>query len=89
MKIKIVVYMLLREKLGWREKTIEIPKSKVTLREVLDKVPDLRDAIGSAIHDYLILVNGVNVRLKKGLDTEITSDAEIAIFPPGGGGVED
>ncbi|HIQ02967.1 MAG TPA: hypothetical protein EYH40_00945 [Desulfurococcales archaeon] len=34
----------------------------------------------------LILVNGINIRLLKQLKTEVDNGAEIAIFPPGGGG---
>lgn len=86
MRVRITVYMALREKLGWGEKVVELPGESATLREVLERVPELNEVVSSSFDDLLILVNGTNVRLLKGLETLLTGDSEVAIFPPGGGG---
>ncbi len=87
MKVKVVLFSFLREKLGWKEKIVEVEGEKATLEAILDKLPDLKEAIlSSDIDSFLILVDGVNVRLLKLLKTEVKDGTEIAIFPPGGGG---
>lgn len=86
MKVKVVVYSFLKEKLGWKEKTIEIDRDKTTVGDIISLIPDLKKVICENVDEFLILVNGINIRLLKQLKTEVNDGAEIAIFPPGGGG---
>jgi molybdopterin converting factor small subunit len=78
--------MDLAKKLGWKSKKLVINKEKVTFEEVLSIVKDLKNIITNNIDDYIVLVNGLNIKLLKGLETEIVSDTTIDIFPPAAGG---
>jgi molybdopterin converting factor small subunit len=78
--------MDLAGKLGWSRRDLNIDKDKVTFKEVLSELRDLWNTIISNLDEYLILVNGVNIKLLRGLETEIYSDVTIDIFPPAGGG---
>lgn len=86
MRVSINVYMDLAGKLGWSRRDLNIDKDKVTFKEVLSELRDLWNTIISNLDEYLILVNGVNIKLLRGLETEIYSDVTIDIFPPAGGG---
>lgn len=89
-KVKISIYAMLREKLGWKEKEIIIDNNNPVLIEVLEREPELYKLIiddkGNIRKGYMILVNGIHIELKKGIKTPIHDGDEIAIFPPGGGG---
>lgn len=87
MRILVNVYMDLAKKLGWRRRELVIDKNKVTFRDVISLLRDLESIISGSIDEFIILVNGVNIRLLNGLDTEITIDAVIDIFPPAAGGI--
>lgn len=86
MKIYVNVYMDLAKKLGWSRKEISIDKEKILLRDILSVFTDLRDIVVGNIDNYIVLVNGVNIKLLKGLETEIVGDTTIDIFPPAAGG---
>ena len=86
MKIYVNVYMDLAKKLGWSRKEISIDKEKILLRDILSFFTDLRDIVVGNIDNYIVLVNGVNIKLLKGLETEIVGDTTIDIFPPAAGG---
>lgn len=86
MKIYVNVYMDLAKKLGWSRKEISIDKEKILLRDILSFLTDLRDIVVGNIDNYIVLVNGVNIKLLKGLETEIVGDTTIDIFPPAAGG---
>jgi len=90
MRVKVSVYAILRETLGWREKYVEIEgKSSATINEVLKCLPELHNILQSnntIIETYMILVDGVNIRLRRGLNTEVGDGSEISIIPPAGGG---
>ncbi len=92
MRVRIKIFSLLREKLGWSEKNIELDTDKATLADVLRLIPELftvvfADTKGERVRDDVtVLVNGINVKfLREGL-TEIKDGDVISIFPPGGGG---
>jgi molybdopterin converting factor small subunit len=87
LRISINIYMDLAKKLGWKSRELVISRERVTFEEILSIVKDLRDAIISNLDDYIILVNGLNIKLLKGLETEILGDTTIDIFPPAAGGV--
>jgi molybdopterin converting factor small subunit len=78
--------MDLAKKLGWSRKEISIDKEKILLRDILSVFTDLRDIVVGNIDNYIVLVNGVNIKLLKGLETEIVGDTTIDIFPPAAGG---
>ena len=86
MKIYVNVYMDLAKKLGWSRKEISIDKDKILLRDILSFLTDLRDIVVGNIDNYIVLVNGVNIKLLKGLETEIVGDTTIDVFPPAAGG---
>jgi len=86
-KVKVSIFSFLREKLGWREKTVKLDCNRATLREVLYRFPDLKEIVmHGKLEGFIILVNGRNVRHLKMLDTELTDGDEVVVFPPGGGG---
>ncbi|MCC6058484.1 MAG: MoaD/ThiS family protein [Desulfurococcaceae archaeon] len=86
MKIYVNVYMDLAKKLGWSRKEISIDKDKILLSDILSFLTDLRDIVVGNIDNYIVLVNGVNIKLLKGLETEIVGDTTIDVFPPAAGG---
>ncbi|MCC6017405.1 MAG: MoaD/ThiS family protein [Desulfurococcaceae archaeon] len=86
MKIYVNVYMDLAKKLGWSRKEISIDKDKILLSDILSFFTDLRDIVVGNIDNYIVLVNGVNIKLLKGLETEIVGDTTIDVFPPAAGG---
>jgi len=86
LKIYVNVYMDLAKKLGWSRKEISIDKDKILLSDILSFLTDLRDIVVGNIDNYIVLVNGVNIKLLKGLETEIVGDTTIDVFPPAAGG---
>lgn len=78
--------MDLARKLGWRKKELILDREGITFREVLSMIKDLENAIIDNIDNYIILINGINIRLLKGIETEISNDTVIDIFPPAAGG---
>lgn len=86
MQILINVYMDLAKKLGWRRRKLVIDKNKITFRDLISVLSDLKDLVIENADEFIILVNGINIKLLNGLDTEIASDAVIDIFPPAAGG---
>ncbi len=78
--------MDLTKKLGWSEKVFVLDREKVNLKELLSLLEDLKSVVLSNLDDYMVLVNGVNIKLLKGIETEICSDSTIDIFPPAAGG---
>lgn len=78
--------MDLAKKLGWRRRELFVDKEKITLEDVLLMLEELRNAIIDNIDEYIILVNGVNIKLLNGLRTELVDDTTIDIFPPAAGG---
>lgn len=86
MHININIYMNLAKKLGWRNKELVVNREKATFEEILSMVKDLKDIIINNLDEYIILINGLNIKLLKGLETEISGDVTIDIFPPAAGG---
>lgn len=86
MLVRINLYMDMVEKLKWSKKDLFLDKETVTIKDVLEFVNDLKELILSNPEGYMILLNGINIRLLKGLDTVLPDKAVIDIFPPAGGG---
>ena len=86
MRIYINLYMDLAKKLGWSRREITIDSDRVTLKEILENISELKEMRVSNPDYCIILVNGRNVRSLKNLDTEVVDNVIIDIFPPVGGG---
>ena len=89
MKVKIYVFAFLRDKLGWKEKVIELPGDEAALYDIITKIPELSKYVlkgNNVSEDFLILINGLNVKFTGGAKTIVKDGDEIAIFPLGGGG---
>ncbi|NIS59216.1 MAG: MoaD family protein [Proteobacteria bacterium] len=91
-KVVVKLFTTLRELTG--EKQIEVRGDAVA--EIVEKVVEkygskFRDTLldketGRIKPFYNILVNGIRLSLREGLDTEVKDGDVIAIFPPVGGG---
>ncbi len=89
MLMKIKFYGGLRQIAGNKEQEI----TGATIREVLEKIcadnESLRMAIfdGTDLHQHVrVMVNGRDSELAGGLETPVSADDQIAIFPPIAGG---
>jgi molybdopterin synthase sulfur carrier subunit len=89
MRVTIHVYAFLKEKTGWESRVVELERECVKLMDILESVPELRNVIlaGDDIdRNFIVLLNGRNIRLLNGLDTLIADGDRVDIFPPAGGG---
>jgi len=87
--MKIKLFGGLRQKAGRAE--IEVPGA--TIREALHNVCAENEILQAAIFDgnvlhahVRVMVNGRDSELAQGLDTTVSADDQIAIFPPIAGG---
>lgn len=87
--MKIKLFGGLRQKAG----RAELEASGATIREALENIcvdnEALRAAIfdGNMLHPHVrVMVNGRDSELAGGLDTAVSADDQIAIFPPIAGG---
>ena len=90
MPMKIMFYGGLRQIAGHKEQEI----TGATIREVLEKIcadnESLRMAIfdGTKLHQHVrVMVNGRDSELTKGLETPVSANDQIALFPPIAGGL--
>lgn len=87
MRVKIRVYLDLALKLDWREKDVYVDGEYITLEELLRKLHELSAFIDEGFTErFIVLVNGINVRLSGELETRVKDGDVIDIFPPAGGG---
>ncbi len=91
--IKITAMSELGRFLGWTERSLTTKGKKLRdiLAEIALKDPKFKDKVynpaSSGIHDELvILLDGINIKQKNGLETLVSSNSEIACFYPFGGG---
>lgn len=91
--MEVHFHATLRDLVG--ERTVDVPvEPGQTIRDMINAVierhPDLQsrffDDDGSLVPYIHIFMDGRNVRLLEGLDTPITPEARISIFPPIAGG---
>lgn len=87
--MKIKLFGGLRQIAGTKEQDI----TGATIREVLEKIcaddESLHKAIfdGTKLHQHVrVMVNGRDSELVQGLETPVSEDDQIAIFPPIAGG---
>ena len=90
MLMKIKFYGGLRQIAGTKDQEI----AGATIREVLEKIcadnESLRMAIfdGTNLHQHVrVMVNGRDSELAQGLETPVSANDQIAIFPPIAGGL--
>ncbi len=91
--MEIKVYATLREIVGGKSATLNGHGSKTMrqiLEELFEKYPQMREKLflnGGEMHSaFHFLVNGRDARYLDGLDTVISPDDDVRIFPPVGGG---
>ena len=88
MKIRVKVFFTLRERLGWKEKLVELPEN-TKLRDLLDLLPAIKEEINRyRVRGYsmIIMINGRHAEFLGGLDAELHEGDEVAFFPPAAGG---
>jgi MoaD family protein len=92
--MQVRLYATLRQTVGI--KVVEIPvKVNQTVGDILhalvDRYPELSEAIwyadGSLAEHVAVILNGRDVRHLDGVDTPLTDDDTLDLFPPVGGGV--
>lgn len=88
-KVTVKLFANLREQAG--QAKLEI--NGEDLREVLNLLVEKYDGLGNLIfdnggfHPFIhVMVNGISVKDKDGLDTVLHDEDEIALFPPVSGG---
>lgn len=87
LRVKIRVYLDLALKVDWREKDVYVDGEYSTLAELLRRLDELSTFIDEGFTErFIVLVNGVNVRLSGGLEMRVKDGDVIDIFPPAGGG---
>ncbi len=87
--VKVVVYMTLPKELGWKEKYVQFDKEKPTIRDLFDKLKELKNIRKKYLErewDLVILVNGRHIEFLKDEETVLKDGDEVAIFPPAAGG---
>lgn len=84
--VLVRVYGLLREKLGWSAKRVVV-RDDCKVLDLFESIEDLRPLIPLIENgEVMVLVNGINIRLLHGLETKISNEDTVDVFPPGGGG---
>ena len=94
--MQVRLYASLRQTVG--TKVVEIPVKDnqtvgVVLHALVDRYPELSEAIwsadGSLAGHVAVILNGRDIRYLDNVDTSITSDDTLDLFPPVGGGVSE
>jgi molybdopterin synthase sulfur carrier subunit len=94
--MQVRLYATLRQTVG--TKVVEIPvKVNQTvgdiLRALVDQYPELSEAIwyadGSLASHVAVILNGRDIRHLDNVDTPLTDDDTLDLFPPVGGGLSE
>jgi molybdopterin synthase sulfur carrier subunit len=88
-KIKVRLFANLREYTGTKELELEAGTVKESLEKLCKRFPGLENMIfkGESVRPYMnVFLNGRNISELNGLGTALSSNDEIAIFPPVSGG---
>ena len=83
--MKILYFAWVREKTGIGEETIEIPKEIRTARDLVRWLKDRGEGFASAFGDDRLVRVAVNQEYAT-LDEPVSSNDEVAFFPPVTGG---
>jgi len=90
LNIRVLVFTTLRTKLGWKERTLSFSRDNVSLREVFEKIPQLKNIVldenGDLKKGYIVLINGINCSSLGKLEAKLRNGDVVSIFPPAGGG---
>lgn len=99
MKVVVKPYLFLRQVLGYKEAVLDIPEG-TSVRQLLQilrhehKMPEKFNTAGGQITlldeekivGLIVLVNGRNIKQLQGLNTVLSNEAVISLFPPAAGG---
>ncbi len=89
-KVFVEVFMDLKDKLGWSKKEVELSSENPTLKDLLDRLNDLKRLLlnenNELVKNFIVLVNGKHVEFIGGLKTPLKNGDEVVVFPPSGGG---
>ncbi len=89
-KVRVSVFGVLREKVGFKELEIELGGSNPKLIDLLNKLPKLKkwvvDDSGGLRDGFIVLINGIHAQFRGGLNCELRDGDEVSVFPPGAGG---
>jgi len=90
-RVQVKYFAMLREMTGKREEEIEAKTVRGLLDSLISKYGTRLEkefySAGEEIPGYYqIMVNGLNIRAFKNLDTELKDGYVVAILPPVGGG---
>ena len=88
-KIKVKLFANIREFTGTKELEVDSGNVSDVLKKLDEKFPGFKKMIfeGEKIKHYInVFLNGKNVLELDGLETELRTNDEIAIFPPVSGG---
>ena len=90
--LDIQLYATLRPIAGRRKVRLDLGETTVgkALEELTEKYPKLQDAIfdhgGAVRSNVMIMVEGRDIRHLSGLETRVTNESAMDIFPPVAGG---
>jgi molybdopterin converting factor small subunit len=91
--VKITAMSQLGRYLGWTERLLPTKSQTVrgVLSEIAQKDGEFRDKVynptsGRFHEEIVILIDGINIKQRNGLDTPVFNNSEIACFYPFGGG---
>lgn len=92
-KVVVKVFAYIREKIGISEVVLDLSdnaKISDVVNILIDKYPDIKNLIlnenGVLKDDLLYLLNGRDIRVLQGLNTNISDGCIFAILPPFSGG---
>lgn len=91
--MEVRFYATLRDIVGGRSVEVELDAGDTVngmLERLFERYPDLEPEIldnGELRHAVNIFVNGRSVRYLDGLDTKLSLDEDVTIFPPVAGGM--
>ncbi|MGC9009429.1 MAG: MoaD family protein [Sulfolobales archaeon] len=92
MIIRVNLYATLRDLTGWSSREFSVEETELSLRDfILRYLGDIGERICKEFYSsgsarYTILINGVNILMREGLDTKLRDKDTIDIFPPVAGG---
>lgn len=92
-EIRIKFFGKFRQLSSKREYTIQLDDSSIVRDALVELQKELEglageffDDDGSLLLRVNVFINGENIRVKSGLDTDLESGDTVTIFPPFGGG---
>ena len=87
--VTVKLFANLREQAGKARIDMSGSDLRTVLNVLIEKYDGLEELIfdNNALHPFIhVMVNGISVKDKDGLDTKLSNGDEIALFPPVSGG---